>query len=296
MTLPIARELARSLIAWSRSRRYLRDPMMAGLPQEAQDSLGRQVPHTRPAGPPCRVRDPGRAHRGQCHAQRRGPSVWTAPSGWDRSDARCRHPARSTRHAGLPAADFFDFESLLSAAEQAKLAELGSFWPARWHRSQPSGGTTPSSPPTSCPSWPRWSSAPRPSAATANSLPAGHRRDDRVDTSLATFFLVHHDCSWNRCTALGSKSKRPACCRTRRTCGPRGLCADRTGPRLRRRRRHGNHRPPRGRRASRRLLGAQRRQALDRQRDVLRLHAGLGPGTRPTAASAASSSTPRCRA
>ncbi|AXJ09844.1 SDR family NAD(P)-dependent oxidoreductase [Arthrobacter sp. PM3] len=46
MTLPIARELARSLIrVVTIAPGIFETPMMAGLPQEAQDSLGRQVPH-----------------------------------------------------------------------------------------------------------------------------------------------------------------------------------------------------------------------------------------------------------
>jgi NAD(P)-dependent dehydrogenase (short-subunit alcohol dehydrogenase family) len=46
MTLPIARELARSLIrVMTIAPGIFETPMMAGLPQEAQDSLGRQVPH-----------------------------------------------------------------------------------------------------------------------------------------------------------------------------------------------------------------------------------------------------------
>lgn len=53
MTLPIARELARSLIrVVTVAPGIFETPMMAGLPQEAQDSLGRQVPHPSRLGRP----------------------------------------------------------------------------------------------------------------------------------------------------------------------------------------------------------------------------------------------------
>ncbi|NJC21154.1 NAD(P)-dependent dehydrogenase (short-subunit alcohol dehydrogenase family) [Arthrobacter pigmenti] len=46
MTLPVARELARSFIrVMTIAPGIFETPMMAGLPQEAQDSLGKQVPH-----------------------------------------------------------------------------------------------------------------------------------------------------------------------------------------------------------------------------------------------------------
>jgi NAD(P)-dependent dehydrogenase (short-subunit alcohol dehydrogenase family) len=53
MTLPIARELAGSLIrVMSIAPGLFATPMLAGLPQEAQDSLGRQVPHPSRLGRP----------------------------------------------------------------------------------------------------------------------------------------------------------------------------------------------------------------------------------------------------
>ncbi|RAX16177.1 SDR family NAD(P)-dependent oxidoreductase [Pseudarthrobacter sp. AG30] len=53
MTLPIARELARSLIrVVTIAPGIFETPMMAGLPQEAQDSLGAQVPHPSRLGKP----------------------------------------------------------------------------------------------------------------------------------------------------------------------------------------------------------------------------------------------------
>ena len=53
MTLPLARELARSLIrVVTIAPGIFETPMMAGLPPEAQDSLGRQVPHPSRLGRP----------------------------------------------------------------------------------------------------------------------------------------------------------------------------------------------------------------------------------------------------
>ncbi len=53
MTLPLARELARSQIrVMTIAPGIFETPMMAGLPQEAQDSLGAQVPHPSRLGKP----------------------------------------------------------------------------------------------------------------------------------------------------------------------------------------------------------------------------------------------------
>jgi NAD(P)-dependent dehydrogenase (short-subunit alcohol dehydrogenase family) len=53
MTLPIARELARSLVrVVSIAPGIFETPMLAGLPQEAQESLGKQVPHPSRLGKP----------------------------------------------------------------------------------------------------------------------------------------------------------------------------------------------------------------------------------------------------
>jgi NAD(P)-dependent dehydrogenase (short-subunit alcohol dehydrogenase family) len=53
MTLPIARELASSQIrVMTIAPGLFNTPMLAGLPQEARDSLGAQVPH------PARLGDP----------------------------------------------------------------------------------------------------------------------------------------------------------------------------------------------------------------------------------------------
>jgi NAD(P)-dependent dehydrogenase (short-subunit alcohol dehydrogenase family) len=53
MTLPLARELARSLVrVVTIAPGIFETPMMAGLPREAQDSLGHQVPHPSRLGRP----------------------------------------------------------------------------------------------------------------------------------------------------------------------------------------------------------------------------------------------------
>ena len=53
MTLPLARELARSLIrVVTIAPGIFETPMMAGLPQQAQESLGHQVPHPSRLGRP----------------------------------------------------------------------------------------------------------------------------------------------------------------------------------------------------------------------------------------------------
>lgn len=53
MTLPVARELARSLVrVMTIAPGIFETPMMAGLPQEAQDSLAAQVPHPSRLGKP----------------------------------------------------------------------------------------------------------------------------------------------------------------------------------------------------------------------------------------------------
>ncbi len=53
MTLPVARELASSLIrVVSIAPGMFATPMLAGLPQDAQDSLGKQVPHPSRLGRP----------------------------------------------------------------------------------------------------------------------------------------------------------------------------------------------------------------------------------------------------
>ncbi|WP_427173515.1 SDR family NAD(P)-dependent oxidoreductase [Arthrobacter sp. 92] len=53
MTLPLARELARSLVrVVTIAPGIFETPMMSGLPQEAQDSLARQVPHPSRLGRP----------------------------------------------------------------------------------------------------------------------------------------------------------------------------------------------------------------------------------------------------
>jgi NAD(P)-dependent dehydrogenase (short-subunit alcohol dehydrogenase family) len=53
MALPLAREFAPHLIrVMTIAPGIFETPMMAGLPQEAQDSLGKQVPHPSRLGKP----------------------------------------------------------------------------------------------------------------------------------------------------------------------------------------------------------------------------------------------------
>ncbi|MHA7177030.1 acyl-CoA dehydrogenase family protein [Arthrobacter sp. Sr24] len=103
-------------------------------------------------------------------------------------------PHRAVPATALPAADFYDFEALLSAAEKAKLAQLREFLAAEvaphavgwWNDAQFPEHILPK--------------------IAALDLAAPDRREfshlftglvvaemTRVDTSLATFFLVHHD-------------------------------------------------------------------------------------------------------
>ena len=110
---------------------------------------------------------------------------------------------------GLPAADFFGFESMLNVAEQEKLAELREFL-AR--EVAPFAGD-----------W--WNRAEFPAhilpklAALELSAPS-HRgysnlfaglviaEITRVDTSLATFFLVHHDLFVESLHGFGSEEQK----------------------------------------------------------------------------------------
>ncbi|WP_090954553.1 acyl-CoA dehydrogenase family protein [Arthrobacter sp. ov118] len=111
--------------------------------------------------------------------------------------------------AGLPTADFFDYESLLSAAEQAKLSELREFLATDVA-------------PFAC-DW--WNNAEFPAhilpklAALELSAPAQRGYSHlfagiiiaemtRVDTSLATFFLVHHDLFVESLYGFGSEEQR----------------------------------------------------------------------------------------
>lgn len=120
-----------------------------------------------------------------------------------------RPPAPADSVAGLPTADFFDFESMLNAGEQAKLAELRVFlarevapFAAEW-----------------------WNKAEFPAhilpklAALELSAPAQRGYSNlfaglviaeitRVDTSLATFFLVHHDLFVESLYAFGSEEQK----------------------------------------------------------------------------------------
>ena len=182
--------------------------------------------------------------------------------------------------AGLPTADF-DFESMLDAGEQAKLAELrvfltrevapfaGEWWNKAEFPAHPAQARGPGA------------QRPGPARLQQPVRRSGHCRDDRVDTSLATFFLVHHDLFVESLYGFQLRGAEATPARGRRQPPDhRRVRPDRTGAWLRRGRRHGDRLAasvyPAGARR-RGHLGAQRRQALDRQRDVLRLHARVGP-------------------
>ena len=82
MTLPIARDLSRDLIrVCTIAPGLFKTPLLGSLPEEAQASLGKQVPH------PARLGDPdeygalaGISWRIPCSTAKR--SAWTARSGW----------------------------------------------------------------------------------------------------------------------------------------------------------------------------------------------------------------------
>ncbi|MDR6414192.1 acyl-CoA dehydrogenase family protein [Pseudarthrobacter sulfonivorans] len=110
---------------------------------------------------------------------------------------------------GLPTADFFDFESLLSSKERAKLAELREFLAAEiapyasdwWNKAEFPAHILPKL------------------AALELSTPAQRGYSNlfaglviaemtRVDTSIATFFLVHHDLFVEALYGFGSASQK----------------------------------------------------------------------------------------
>ena len=72
LTLPAARDLSQNGIRVCTIAPGLFDtPLMAGLPEEVREALGKSVPHPAAARPPGRVRRAGAAHRLQPDAQRR---------------------------------------------------------------------------------------------------------------------------------------------------------------------------------------------------------------------------------
>ena len=111
--------------------------------------------------------------------------------------------------AGLPTADFFDYEALLSTAERAKLAQLREFLAAEvapfatgwWNKAEFPAHILPKL------------------AALELSAPAQRGYSNlfagiviaemtRVDTSLATFFLVHHDLFVESLYGFGSEEQK----------------------------------------------------------------------------------------
>ena len=110
---------------------------------------------------------------------------------------------------GLPRADFFDFESMLSAAERVKMAELREFLAREvapfatdwWNKAEFPAHILPKL------------------AALELSAPAQRGYSNlfaglviaeitRVDTSLATFFLVHHDLFVESLYGFGSEDQK----------------------------------------------------------------------------------------
>ena len=178
MTLPIARELARSLIrVVTIAPGHFRDAhdgrAAAGGPGFARASRCRTPPGW--AGLPSTRTWRRTSWTTPCSTAR--PSASTAPSGWGRSDAGRRRRGRRPRLAASVDgwAAHGRLLRLRIAAQRRGAGEAGascgSSWPPRSPRSPRTGGTRPNSPRTSCPSWPPWSSAPRPSAATATCSP-----------------------------------------------------------------------------------------------------------------------------
>ncbi|HYY11948.1 MAG TPA: SDR family NAD(P)-dependent oxidoreductase, partial [Kineosporiaceae bacterium] len=102
MTLPIARELASSLVrVVTIAPGLFSTPMLAGLPQEAQDSLGRQVPHPSRLGDPKGTRrSRPTSSRTRCSTARRSAS--TARSGWPRADPRPHVGSDHALRSGSP--------------------------------------------------------------------------------------------------------------------------------------------------------------------------------------------------
>ena len=274
MTLPLARELARSLVrVVTIAPGIFETPMMATLPAGRAGFAGPAGPAPVAAWQACRIRQPGGPHRGQRHDQRRNH-----PAGR-------RHPDGPEMN-GLPEPPTFSLSSPCSIrTEQAKLAELREFL------------ATEIAPHAS--DW--WNKAEFPAhilpklAALELSTPAQRGYSNlfaglviaemtRVDTSIATFFLVHHDLFVESLYGFGSaEPKGAAACGRRKPAHHRRLRPHRTRPWFRCCRRDGDpcaaHLQRHGKaRRRRRRLGAQRRQALDRERDVLRLHARVGQG------------------
>ncbi|OOK80785.1 short chain dehydrogenase family protein [Mycobacterium kansasii] len=88
MTLPIARDLAGHLIRVMTIAPGLFDtPLLAGLPEPARESLGKQVPHPSRLGSPTSMRRwPCTSSKTRCSTAK--SSGWTAPFGWHRADGR----------------------------------------------------------------------------------------------------------------------------------------------------------------------------------------------------------------
>ena len=89
MTLPIARELARSGIrVMTIAPGIFRTPMLAGLPQEAQDSLGAAVPFPSRLGEPREYAALALPHHRKPDAERRDDPPRRRTSAWRRNSGR----------------------------------------------------------------------------------------------------------------------------------------------------------------------------------------------------------------
>ena len=192
---------------------------------------------------------------------------------------------QATGVEALPTADFFDYESLLSVPEQRKLQRAAGV-PGHGDRTLRGGVVEQGRVPRAHPAEARRAGAEH--AGPARLQPPVRRTGDRRNDPrghLDRHLFPGPPRSLRRVALrvrLGGPAEPPA--RRRLQPAHHGrLRPDRTRARLRRRRRHGDPGPPdigpqRSSRRRRRLLGAERRQTLDRQRDVLRLHAGVGAG------------------
>ena len=99
MTLPVARDLARSGIrVMTIAPGIFETPMMAGMPQEVQDSLGASVPFPSRLGEPSEYAALALAHRREPDAERRDdPPRRRDPHGAEIAMTGCRPPASPAR-------------------------------------------------------------------------------------------------------------------------------------------------------------------------------------------------------
>ena len=187
--------------------------------------------------------------------------------------------------------DFFAFEQLLSGKERDRLAEVREFLAREvkpiavdcWNRGEFPMDLIPKLAEVDLVSPVR--------RQGYSNLFAGilHAEVTRADASIATFMGVHDGLFTGSIEALASQEQKEAWLPDIYSLEEdRRLRPHRAAGRFRCCRRHPHHGPPR-----RRQLDPQRRQALDRQRHILRLGGHLCPATLPTTRSRASLLTPR---